>query len=243
MHWYVEFDRLLLQAFEDHRTEPLRPQFEQLVEDLYQKVLEFQIRSILRFFRARTQRLGRDALRLDSWKEMANAVEQCEAVVKKSAQQIRETLGLEVTRDIHDDTTDMRRMMREQADVNITESHAKCLQVFRLVDASSSAHKSHKEAGYEEYKRRIGERVEGTCEWFLEQENFMHWLAGDSEILLVTADPGCGKSVLAKFLIDNELPRRMFEDQEPFTICYFFFMAQIQSDITHALCAILHQLL
>lgn len=49
----------------------------------------------------------------------------------------------------------------------------------------------------------------------LHDERFKSWLAQDSGPLLVSADPGCGKSVLAKHLIDEALPRSA-------TLCYFF---------------------
>ncbi|KAH7115345.1 hypothetical protein B0J13DRAFT_590472 [Dactylonectria estremocensis] len=55
---------------------------------------------------------------------------------------------------------------------------------------------------------------------------------------LVTADPGCGKSVLAKYLIDHGLPR----STRSTTICYFFFKDQDQNTVRQALCALLHQL-
>lgn len=57
----------------------------------------------------------------------------------------------------------------------------------------------------------------------------------DSGPLLVSADPGCGKSVLARYLIDEYLPRSS-------TICYFFFNDQDQNTARQALCALLHQL-
>lgn len=53
--------------------------------------------------------------------------------------------------------------------------------------------------------------------------------------MLITADPGCGKSVLAKYLIDHELPQSA-------TVCYFFFKDQDQNTSRQALCALLHQL-
>lgn len=81
----------------------------------------------------------------------------------------------------------------------------------------------------------MGERVDNTCMWFLKHEHFQRWLKQDSGPLLVTADPGCGKSVLAKYLIDHGLPRSI-------TICYFFFKDQDQNTIRQALCALLHQL-
>lgn len=57
----------------------------------------------------------------------------------------------------------------------------------------------------------------------------------ESGPLLVTADPGCGKSVLAKYLIDHKLSQSA-------TVCYFFFKDQDQNTSRQALCALLHQL-
>ncbi|WKT53693.1 P-loop containing nucleoside triphosphate hydrolase [Fusarium oxysporum f. sp. vasinfectum] len=71
--------------------------------------------------------------------------------------------------------------------------------------------------------------------WFLKHEHFQTWLNQESGPLLATADPGCGKSVLAKYLIDHGLPRSA-------TICYFFFKEQDQNTARQALCALLHQL-
>lgn len=58
-------------------------------------------------------------------------------------------------------------------------------------------------------------------------------------MLWVSADPGCGKSVLSKSLIDDEL-----RSTNSRTTCYFFFKDdnRDQTVITNALCAILHQL-
>lgn len=71
--------------------------------------------------------------------------------------------------------------------------------------------------------------------WFLHHKYFQKWLQQESGPLVVTADPGCGKSVLAKYLVDHGLPRSA-------TICYFFFKDQDQNTIRQALCALLHQL-
>jgi hypothetical protein len=87
-----------------------------------------------------------------------------EAVIDKRAQEIREVLGLKVTRDVYHDTTGIRNTLREQTDFMVTKEHAECLQTFRLIDASSSNDEIQKEASYEEYKNRIAQRVEGTCQ-------------------------------------------------------------------------------
>jgi hypothetical protein len=82
--------------------------------------------------------------------------------------------------------------------------------------------------------------VPNTCEWFLKHATFQKWKASSGNNLLwLSADPGCGKSVLSRVLIDENLV-----SAEPVTLCYFFFKDnEDQNNIATALCALLHQLL
>jgi hypothetical protein len=111
----------------------------------------------------------------------------------------------------------------------LSDKEEKCHQLFRLTSDSGG------EATYEWYKNRVEERVDNTCMWFLQYENFQKWLQSESGPLLVSADPGCGKSVLARYLVDSYLPRSAI-------ICYFFFKDNLQDKVRQALCALLHQL-
>ncbi|KAL6406253.1 Ankyrin repeat domain-containing protein 50 [Ilyonectria robusta] len=119
-------------------------------------------------------------------------------------------------------------LAKERLSKDEQKEEQKCHQLFRLTTDGS-------DATYEWYKDRVEDRVEGTCQWFLKHDNFQKWLKQDSGPLLVSADPGCGKSVLAKHLIDHVLPRSS-------TICYFFFKDRDQNTVCQALCALLHQL-
>jgi ankyrin repeat protein len=103
----------------------------------------------------------------------------------------------------------------------------KCLELFRT-------------SGYESHKERNPDRVVGTCQWVLQHERFQNWQRSEVPSLLwVSADPGCGKSVLSKSLVDTE-----FLSTESRTTCYFFFKDDNadQKSVTKALCALLHQL-
>ncbi|KAH7113686.1 hypothetical protein B0J13DRAFT_242659 [Dactylonectria estremocensis] len=139
---------------------------------------------------------------------------------------------LDVAKEHHKVAEEHRDIAKEQlqaqnnlAKERLSDKEEQCHQLFRLTTGSS----------YEWYKDRVEERVEDTCMWFLKHEHFQMWLNQESGPLLVSADPGCGKSVLAKYLIDRGLPRST-------TICYFFFKDQDQNTVRQALCALLHQL-
>ena len=93
---------------------------------------------------------------------------------------------------------------------------------------------------YRDRKDRNPDRVPGTCDWFESHKYFQDWQKSKSSAMLwVSADPGCGKSVLAKYLVDSVLPTTRSR-----TVCYFFFKDDFedQRNVVSALCCILHQL-
>ncbi|KAB5569898.1 hypothetical protein GE09DRAFT_1217350 [Coniochaeta sp. 2T2.1] len=95
---------------------------------------------------------------------------------------------------------------------------------------------------YEGYKNFNPQKVEGTCEWFLNDDRFRRWRESNtSSLLWVSAGPGCGKSVLSRALIDDH---RLSTKVATSTVCHFFFRDGDESRrySTNALCAILHQL-
>ena len=92
---------------------------------------------------------------------------------------------------------------------------------------------------YLERKNRNVKHVQGTCSWFTNHKNFKEWQDQPSSgILWVSADPGCGKSVLSRYLVDEVLPGSSK------TVCYFFFKDDFadQRVYADALCALLHQI-
>jgi ankyrin repeat protein len=102
-----------------------------------------------------------------------------------------------------------------------------------------SLHARFKVSDYEGQKNSTPDRVQGTCEWFLQHRRYKDWRDSRTDNLLwVSADPGCGKSVLAKSLIEHEL-----KCTESVSTCYFFFKDdEEQSKLQNALCGLLHQL-
>ena len=107
---------------------------------------------------------------------------------------------------------------------------AKKLQLLKKLYTSS----------YRDRKDRNPKRLDGTCEWFINHPLFRNWQESKtSSLLWVSADPGCGKSVLAKYLVDTMLPTTKSR-----TTCYFFFKDDFedQRSAVSALCCVLRQL-
>ncbi|KAH7108871.1 hypothetical protein B0J11DRAFT_500063, partial [Dendryphion nanum] len=179
-----------------------------------------------------------DSHKNKAWQEHAAAVAAAfakEVLSVVPVQEVEKLPAIEILADLKEVAEEHRNIAQKQLEIQehavkqkLSDKQEKCLQLFRLTSGD-------KDITYEWYKNRIEHRVEGTCAWFLNHENFQSWLEQVSGPLLVSADPGCGKSVLARYLIDEGLPRSA-------TICYFFFKDGDQNTVRQALCALLHQL-
>ncbi|KAI0447277.1 hypothetical protein F4803DRAFT_364494 [Xylaria telfairii] len=266
MQYYTKFEPLVRQLDKNLEVSPeLIDQANDHIVQLYERILKFQIRSVLRFYRSHLGRYAGDVILTEDWKKMKSDIKEFEDTVNGTLNQINQFVARQELESLNENSKRSLEVMQQfmsvseeqvrlateqlgiatkqldisQRELEIQENKVKerlsdkqneCLQLFRLTD-------SNKDATYEWYKDRVETRVEGTCQWFLQHEKFQRWLKQDSGPLLVSADPGCGKSVLAKYLIDSVLPH-----SPTTTICYFFFKDQDQYTGRQALCAILHQL-
>lgn len=85
--------------------------------------------------------------------------------------------------------------------------------------------------------------VPGACKWILNNKIFIKWRESKySEILYISADAGCGKSVMASFLVATFKNMPLQDDSEE-QVCYFFFKDDnsVQQSAFYALRALLHQ--
>ncbi|KAJ5556434.1 hypothetical protein N7494_000349 [Penicillium frequentans] len=116
---------------------------------------------------------------------------------------------------------------REKTSRALTTQQQRCHQIFKI-------------SNYAQQKDINPSKAERTCQWALQSDEYIRWLQSRSnDLLWVSADPGCGKSVLAKSLVDDYLTSSSSE----LVICYFFFKDnEEQNTLARALCAILHQL-
>ena len=93
---------------------------------------------------------------------------------------------------------------------------------------------------FEDGKNQNFDRFPGTFQWFLEHPKYDQWLQSPrSSDLWVDAEPGWGKSVLLKSLIDDELQSRTST-----TVCYYFFRDDDtgRMSMVDALFALLYQI-
>ncbi|KAF4826189.1 Vegetative incompatibility protein HET-E-1 [Colletotrichum tropicale] len=97
-------------------------------------------------------------------------------------------------------------------------------------------------SNYASHRARNPAPVEGTCTWYFEHKRFRAWFESTgSPLLWISADPGCGKSVFASYLVDHF---KELSQANAVNVCYFFFKSdnEEQSDVARGIQAILYQL-
>lgn len=98
-------------------------------------------------------------------------------------------------------------------------------------------------ADYEHHLGQIDDPIPGTCKWVLSHEKWQQWQSClGSSLLWITSNAGCGKSIMAKFLVNYFRAHR--EANTALNFGYFFFMDGIagQDNASAAVSALLHQL-
>ena len=221
--------------------EKLHTAFESHITKLYAQILNFQAKAVCQLYKSSLQRYALDAIKINNWGTMLSEIKEQEMECEKYFDVIGSAA-----------LDDAFKQQHEQVEL-LLQSQEKLFQAWNMEkmhdrDDKAQRHQSKQETEalkalctttYRDHKNRNPDRVENTCRWFLESEKYISWRSmTGSGMLWVTADPGCGKSVLAKSLIDRELQSKTQ------TTIYWFFKddSDEQRSAVHALCALLHQL-
>ncbi|KAF9889095.1 hypothetical protein FE257_008072 [Aspergillus nanangensis] len=158
------------------------------------------------------------------------------AVVKDP--KVRDSLRKDMDAHTHKLLQESNQIARRSMELS-AESLQNSVRQWNTGDQRKCLLQAFRTSPYEQYKNINPKRAEKTCKWVLDRVEFHAWQQSThNDLLWISADPGCGKSVLSKSLVDCE-----FNDVQSHNVCYFFFKRnQQQENLSTALCAILHQL-
>ncbi|OGM47648.1 hypothetical protein ABOM_004315 [Aspergillus bombycis] len=219
-------EKLYLNSQNKHAID-LRAELQDTLVSLYSKILEFQARAVCYVHRHSASQLIRNIFKWDGWADLLQDFETYQGSLDRSTSLIEHA-------ELNQKLEEIRNKSCER-DIWATTSarDERVKKFFNLLYTCP----------YKDRKDRNAKRVPGTCEWFTSHPRFKNWQQCTNKdfpgLLWVSADPGCGKSVLTKYLVD-ELLRNTIDR----TVCYFFFKDDFpdQKSATGALSVILRQL-
>ena len=249
---YAEIEHLYL-SDQQYR---LSTDLDAAIVKLYSQILEYEARAACHFNRRVAIQTVRNIVGVDSWESMLGSVRQsatnCEILAKiiDTEDQRKRMERLETL--LTSQNTEIEELLRvsQMEETRYMKGHLAELKIAREEEAAwqhmtveSRCCESLRTTDYQFHKEKNPDRIPGTCQWFLNHPKYQEWRCKEGSWLWVTADPGCGKSVLSRFLIDHCL-RSVAERVGADNVCYFFFKddSEDTKSATHAMCAVLHQL-
>ena len=206
--------------------------FQETLTVLCSKILDFHARALIHFDKTSWVQYSRGAIKKDPWADLLQEMKDIEL-------ELHNFVSLFDAADSKSERQEWR-MRYKSLENNMktykvwqkdTARDQKVNQLLRMLYTCP----------YRDRKDRNRDRVPGTCEWFVGNQRFQAWNQNKSSCLLwVSADPGCGKSVLARYLVNEVLPKPSGR-----TVCYFFFNGDFddQKSAPVALSCLIRQLL
>ncbi|KAK8062516.1 ankyrin repeat protein [Apiospora hydei] len=250
IEWYMSLSNALLQ--ENWRDNDdfarWRASLRTSLVDLYKALLTLEMRCICRYYGSGSLKAHlKEMLSLVDWDADLASLKAREGDVETQISQYNTQAVVEHLRSLRDQGAESAVSLRDAA--GALDSLAQLSSDWREEQAQRHREKARKELSaligkfythYKECMKRNNERVEGTCEWFTGHKTFLHWLEpGSDPVLVVSADPGCGKSTLARYLVEHTLRQELPGS----AICYYFFKDSEEQRYTfRAITALLHQL-
>ncbi|KAH8882376.1 hypothetical protein GQ53DRAFT_614442, partial [Thozetella sp. PMI_491] len=245
MDWYLDLANVLL-ADKWESSElfaKFRDNMQQKVVELYASLLEFEMKAVAYCFHDHPVVKGVKTMAgFNDWKGHREAVQLREASVKEDLDRYTTQEVIQHLRSLSISAEKLPNIVSGIALIvehyNSKEKEKALRQQAEKQTKRNQLIGQFKTTAYEERMKFNPERVPGTCEWFREHDKFTKWHGDARGLLLVSADPGCGKSVLARYLIEKVLPG-------PETaVSYYFFKDNLeQRKLANALCALLHSIL
>lgn len=206
------------------------------VIDLYKLIIEFQVKSVVRFYRARTKNYFRDTVNYDDWAQKLSQIKETEisldkmferAISGESLQQLK-NLAREA-KDSRDSLAEMigkfdqlinnsqdQKMIMERNEQRLSrEDNRRCQEALQATDPVLDK---------ERILLKKDQLLRDSYCWVLENNDFQEWRNGIADQLLwLTGDPGKGKTMLVCGIIDELSKAHEIRQNE--NICYFFCQA------------------
>lgn len=224
VYWKIVEEQYYLRPSSRHEYERLL----RFIAKLYSYIIEYQARVICHLSKAEISRTWESTPGWNDWEWNSMKVQD----LSEHYNDYIQLLDVEAIRERW--RTELQNMQESQAILDkirrVLETTRNRMQKFVLSQTAQNV-KQYFASDYEVCKNFNPQRVKGTCEWFFRDERFRKWRESDFGLLWVTAGPGCGKSVLARALIDE---RRLSPNIATSTVCYFF-----SGTVTNTTCTLL----
>jgi hypothetical protein len=236
IRYYSAMESLLLPT---HMKSDLRADLTERLVDLYKLIIDFQVQTVLRFYRSRTKNFFRGTINYDGWDKKLQDIKDSDKQLVLNFETAMSATSLDVLKNLAQEAEASRtalysllKKQQELIEVNrdqlgVARDHLSFAQKMdqRMSDAENRACLQDLQAtDPRDDKQRIEQDKGGllrdsSC-WVLNHDDFRQWRdGGQSQLLWIKGDPGKGKTMLLCGIIDELIKPTTYTANVSFFFC------------------------
>lgn len=245
MKYYSSMESLLLPKELDHY---LKHDLSERLLQLYQSIIDFQLQSLVRFYRRRTKSYFRDVVDYDDWETQVQQIKEADTDFVSKVETAVSANSLQNLRKLSQEAENSRKVLdgllkktQELVDVNRDQLQTlEAIQQKLLEDPRTQACLSDLRVTNTEHDKKRIETTKGgllsdAYRWVLGCDAFQEWHnSSDGQLLWIRGDPGKGKTMLLCGIIDELSPHTRLKDPCASTSMAYFFCQATDSRINNA---------
>ncbi|KAM3513135.1 hypothetical protein MY11210_003247 [Beauveria gryllotalpidicola] len=224
MNYYIEMEVLFLPA---ELQASLRDELKRQIRALYEKIIEYEIRSVLHFFSSRVTRFFKGSILFDDWKGKLDEIQELEKMVQ---QRLSSAVSGESMKHLDLLKEDAKTMCQSLdsiiGDLYIVSNVLQRLERLELAKEDQEYLAALQATDSRLAKRALQSSKEQplleSYEWIFYDEHFKQWQTDkDKHQLWISGDPGKGKTMLLCGVID----KLTMQTDEQLNVSFFFCQA------------------
>jgi ankyrin repeat protein/CHAT domain-containing protein len=201
------------------------------VTDLYIQLIEYQVQSVCTLFASLKGKVWshiRNILGRENWRQRLDNIKALETSLRDDLKDHLDAEAKDSLNAINEKSNEQLDMLRKLVNLSEAEQEKIRLELDALL---GRFHKPQHQDNFE----KVASRREDTGHWLFENPDYQTWKHSSSGFLWIEANPGRGKSVLAKSIVCE------LRGDDEITVCHGFFSGKNGTPST-ALCSLLYQL-
>ncbi|KAK4234131.1 WD40-repeat-containing domain protein [Achaetomium macrosporum] len=231
MRYYVAMESLLLP--EDMKAD-LKADLSDRLVGLYKLIIDFQVQSVIRFYRSRTKNFFRGIIAYDGWEKKLQDIKDGDKELVSKLETAMSRTSLQALKQVAREAEYSRQTLdnllgRVEELVGVSQNHLDIAQNAETRACLEALQASDPRDDKDRIELEKGGLLRDTYRWILSNHEFRQWHDDpDSQLLWIRGDPGKGKTMLLCGIIDE------MKSTAPTANISFFFCQATDARINNA---------